>query len=230
MMQGGGGGSNLSCQLLLVQARRRRREAHDHDQALNSSIRLHHNDDDVDCDSNRANDADVDGDNGDGGRQQRQQMQQQHSSPASKTTCFATRVVRATVHDTCQNHSTRQQPNSAHSQSTSTSVSVLCQGEVLLKQRKLISALDEQCCKRGKKGSPPTQRTSDSWRDCQGLSRMAGCRLSTTRSALSKAYTNILSSASAVLQDPEKPCSCLKLCRVGRCIKPNVEGSHEIRQ
>ena len=170
-----------------LQAGRQRRESRDHEKALNSSIRQHQNDDDGDWDSNSANDADVDGDNDDGGRQQRQQMQEQHSSPATKTSCFATRVVRATVHHTCQNQSTRQQSDSAHSHSTPKSVSFFSQGQVHLKQRKLISALDEQCCKHGETRSLPTQRTSDSWQDCQGLSRMAGCRLNNTRSALSEA-------------------------------------------
>ena len=57
--------------------------------------RIHHSDDDGDCDSNSANDADVDDDSDDGGKQQRKQVQQQHSSPATKTTRFATTPMRA---------------------------------------------------------------------------------------------------------------------------------------
>ena len=59
--------------------------------------RIHHSNDDGDCDSNSANDADIDDDIDDGGKQQRKQMQQQHSSPATKTTRFAARVMRATA-------------------------------------------------------------------------------------------------------------------------------------
>ena len=59
--------------------------------------RIHHSDDDGDCDSNSANDADVDDDSDDGGKQQRKQVQQQHSSPATKTTRFATTPMRPTA-------------------------------------------------------------------------------------------------------------------------------------
>ena len=127
MMQGGGGGSNLSCQLLQAASRatptqvtRPRQQAcsqavgdvakgnngspchinivdrNDHSHSMRPQ-RIHHSDDDGDCDSNSANDADVDDDNDDGGKQQRKQMQQQHSSPATKTTRFATTPMRATA-------------------------------------------------------------------------------------------------------------------------------------
>ena len=125
MMQGGGGGSNLSCQLLQAASRatptqvtRPRQQAcsqavgdvakgntgypcqinivdsNDHSHTMRPQ-RIHHSEDDGDCDSNSANDAVVDDDSDDGGKQQRKQVQQQHSSPASKTTRFATTLMRA---------------------------------------------------------------------------------------------------------------------------------------
>ena len=71
-------------------------DRNDHSHSMRPQ-RIHHSDDDGDCDSNSANDADVDDDNDDGGKQQRKQMQQQHSSPATKTTRFATTPMRATA-------------------------------------------------------------------------------------------------------------------------------------
>ena len=68
---------------------------------------VNQHDDDGEWDSNSANDADVDGDNDEGGRQQLQEMQPRHSSRGTKSSCFATKVVRATFHHTCSNDTTR---------------------------------------------------------------------------------------------------------------------------
>ena len=57
--------------------------------------RIHRSHDDGDCDRHSANDADIDDDSDDGGKQQRKQVQQQHSSPAIKSTRFATTPMRA---------------------------------------------------------------------------------------------------------------------------------------